>query len=305
MPCPKCGHMLITEDGVVYCEECLYVVERKDDPKYDLISETSREVAPKKRGRPKKITLVEKPPADKKQSAKGKTCSEEGCNAPVLAKGLCKTCYKRKWEREKHNTRPIDYRGRYFVSRTCKEEGCNKKHYAKGYCKKHYVLHQKQVSKYYRYAKPGERRCALCLRLHYARGLCKKHYQKVYRYGVAWKAALKDGYIAKNKSVTHLKDLAADSHDIYKTYCEAGGMQKAADELGVSRSTLLVWLKRNGYPLIHRKGRESLSPQTITEIKKLRLQGFMILTICKRLGISHTTVKKYQPNVTRGVRGNK
>ena len=100
-----------------------------------------------------------------------------------------------------------------------------------------------------------------------------------------------------------LNDLVNDGHDIYKIYLEAGGMQKAADKIGVARNTLFVWLEANNLPRIYKKGIESLSHDTIEEIRRLRLQGFKIDTICERLSISFTTVKKYQLESTRGVYG--
>lgn len=101
-----------------------------------------------------------------------------------------------------------------------------------------------------------------------------------------------------------LNNLEADGHDIYKIYLEAGGMQKAADKIGVANNTLLVWLKSRGLALVYEKGRKSMPMDTQEKIRDLRLRGHTIETICERLNISHTTVKKYQPESMRGVYGN-
>lgn len=198
MPCPKCGHILLKEDGVVYCEECLYVVERRGDPRFDtrveedeVVKETDASVEPKptiesttyarKRGRPRKGG-PKKEPKYKKQIAKGRICPNEGCGRPVVAKGLCKRCYGRQLNRLKKKIDPSNYRGSRSTSKTCTVVGCGGKYYAKGYCKKCYSVYIAEVPNYTHIAKPEERKCTLCRRLHYAKGLCKRHYGMLYSF---------------------------------------------------------------------------------------------------------------------------
>lgn len=208
MPCPKCNHLLITEDGVTYCEECLHVTARKDDSRYDLISEITQEIEVKSESKSKPKLPTRKRGRPKKRGRK-KLCSTEECKGVVYAKGVCKKCYTRRWIKTK-----------------------------------------------------------------------------------------------KKKKHIFLNHLINDGHDIYKIYLEAGGMQKAADKIGVASNTLLVWLKSKDLPLVYGKGRKILSVNTQEKIKDLRLQGYTIETICERLGISHTTVKRYQPESMRGIYGN-
>lgn len=196
MPCPKCGHLLITEDGVEYCEECLHVTKRKGDPRYDTTVTEETDIrsrlkpTPKpltrKRGRPKKHGRRKKV-RYRKQVAKGKTCTTEKCGWPVHAKGLCKRCYQRGWERLRRDTKISDYRGPRFVFRSCSVPECGRKHWAKGYCKKHYSLYVARRPDYSCTAHPEERKCALCPRLHYAKGLCKRHYNIAYGFDIKWK----------------------------------------------------------------------------------------------------------------------
>ncbi len=100
-----------------------------------------------------------------------------------------------------------------------------------------------------------------------------------------------------------LDDLADDGYDIYKIYLEAGGMQTAADKIGVARNTLLVWLKFNNLDLVYAKGRRKMPSSIREKIRQLRLQSLKVITICKRLGISHTTVQRYQDKSTKGKYG--
>lgn len=57
-------------------------------------------------------------------------CRVEGCNSPVLAKGLCQKHYRQVYRHGKI-TRVKNYEG-------CKVEGCEKEHHAKGFCVSHY-----------------------------------------------------------------------------------------------------------------------------------------------------------------------
>jgi len=61
-----------------------------------------------------------------------KTCSVDGCNNKLLAKGLCRAHYLRLYKK-----------GRLTLERekgkTCSVPGCNKPYCAKGYCKTHYT----------------------------------------------------------------------------------------------------------------------------------------------------------------------
>ncbi len=186
MPCPKCGHFLILEDGVRYCSECLHVTERRGDPRYDKPKPTGvipdcilvqhdepEKRAKKKVGRPKKW--------------EGKECSTKGCDRPVHSKGLCRRCYSRQWDRNKKGMNPSDYRGLYFVPRLCTTPGCGKKHVAKGYCPKCYGKRFVKHPDHTRLANRGEKKCRLCPRLHYAKGLCKRHYDSVYNFEAKWK----------------------------------------------------------------------------------------------------------------------
>lgn len=207
MPCPKCQGILIREDGVVYCEDCLHVVERRGDPKFDkkvhywdAVPKREPKVVPKEtvfhwkpRPKPKPKPKPKLRPITGKrayhidaasgrrvrgkglweqQPAKGLFCD---CGRPMFAKGKCKRCYNRKWERERFKRSSKTWRR--LKDETPKLCSCGRKHFARGYCRRCYTRYVAVTPNHTKDAQLGQRKCNLCNKIHYAKGLCKRHYE--------------------------------------------------------------------------------------------------------------------------------
>jgi hypothetical protein len=105
------------------------------------------------------------------------TCSEDGCDRPVIARGVCNKHYHRL--RSKGPLPPLPLR-----PVTCSIDGCEKTQTSWGWCQMHYKRWQK-------YGDPliGARRvrqsCKTgdCDTPAYAHGLCPSHYGRWYRHG--------------------------------------------------------------------------------------------------------------------------
>ena len=106
------------------------------------------------------------------------TCSEEGCEKKVLARGLCNQHYKA-WQRAgKPDGRELMRR----VAKACEVSDCDSPVYARDHCSRHYrqLLRKGTVS-----ADPKTTECAVrdCERIAVSRGWCHGHYLRWTRTG--------------------------------------------------------------------------------------------------------------------------
>jgi hypothetical protein len=61
-----------------------------------------------------------------------KTCSTEGCERPVRARGMCVTCYNQ-WRRDGGEVRTVE------KASHCQMPGCMNQVYARNLCKMHHM----------------------------------------------------------------------------------------------------------------------------------------------------------------------
>ena len=94
-------------------------------------------------------------------------CSQEGCEATVCARGLCRYHYSR------FLYKPMGTRGRYERARgrVCSVDGCVFAAYSKGMCKQHYRRQYMQ-----KYRRKDMKRCRYCRTLIHRKqpDLCRK-----------------------------------------------------------------------------------------------------------------------------------
>lgn len=119
-----------------------------------------------------------------------RTCTEDGCEKAVTARGLCPMHYRRArlaGTLEQHATLPPRPSR---ADNPCKLDGCEKPGYALGYCQRHYDA----FNRYGDPIGPAERKrlagpamCSTngCDRKAKARGMCDRHYQNATKYGRA------------------------------------------------------------------------------------------------------------------------
>lgn len=141
-------------------------------------------------------------------------CTIDGCDKPLVAKGLCGMHYRRK----RVNGDPLLVKRVVDAPTGCTVPGCEGEYYAKGMCTRHYSRMRrtgsieptyrsecevsgcggkhrgrgycdKHLYRYKRYGDPmGERKptpCPIpgCRALHEAAGYCAKHYQRLKKFG--------------------------------------------------------------------------------------------------------------------------
>lgn len=96
----------------------------------------------------------------------GAPCLEQGCDSPVMARGLCRSHYNK---------------ARYQAADNCTEDGCTRPGYARGLCSRHYREHRAQAvaaGTWTTYDTPegcSEEGCT-ATKVE-ARGLCRRHYE--------------------------------------------------------------------------------------------------------------------------------
>ncbi|PHE64135.1 hypothetical protein COF68_04605 [Bacillus toyonensis] len=188
-----------------------------------------------------------------------KICSEFGCYADVLTKGLCSKHYQSKRKSGELSTRQN--------TKTCKEEECNKVSFSKGYCQKHY-LQKRNSGELETDKETYDEICTVegCSSKHLTKGLCSRHYQYNRKYGTT-DIPVKDK--SSNKKDSNLNDIKTPT-------CKFNSVCKRPREIqGYCKEHYNIVLEESGKPKIpHVVKKES----AITTMERLSSLSKAILT---------------------------
>lgn len=148
-------------EGLGYCKSHYKSFLRHGDPLEVDRRRKKREA--KKKAAPKRTRI--------NRSTKG-TCSVEGCESPIKAKGLCSAHHARML---RNNT--LELQNNVFEFETCTLMDCDDPHFRRGYCSYHYHVFKETGSPY---RAKVIRLCGVigCTKTHLAKGLCTTHYRQ-------------------------------------------------------------------------------------------------------------------------------
>lgn len=128
-----------------------------------------------------------------------KTCSFDGCNRDIKAKGLCAGHYQQaKAGKPLLPLRAFARRG-FFQNYTCKLAYCEREATTKGLCNGHYQ--QQKAGLPLSPLQPVQQECGvdLCSNRHEAQGYCKLHYDKWRTYGDPFARGKRDPSIVEER----------------------------------------------------------------------------------------------------------
>lgn len=164
--CTECGRAFEPSSGHKQCPSCRGRASR---------DQASRDLCPCGASKQKKSATCS---GCRSEARTKTTCSLDGCDRPVLARGWCGTHYER-W-RASGTVGDAEIRRVQPKSGTCSAEGCDLPVKCAGYCGGHYwrVRTKGEPGGPIRAARPVECTVDGCTRKPCGQGLCRMHYER-------------------------------------------------------------------------------------------------------------------------------